>query len=122
MIYATPLLGGKGNLMGLILGLSDSTSSIYSGYAASKFGGTPAFKAFAAIGAILIPTLYFGRAFFFSGKGIHGMIFYYIAACGWGGAFNLLFIVAENETPPEMLGATFSLGLSLGLLSASLAP
>ena len=122
MIYATPLLGGKGNMMGLMLGLSDSTSSIYSGYAASKWGGITAFKVFAATGAILIPSLYFGRAFFFSGTGINGLFFYYIAACGWGGAFNLLFIVAENETPPEILGATFSLGLSLGLLSGSLAP
>jgi hypothetical protein len=122
MIYAAPLLGGKGNTMGLILGLSDTTSSIYSGYAASIYGGTPAFKAFAATGAILIPIVYFGRAFLFDGTGIFGLILYYIGSVGWGGAFNLLFIVAENETPPEMLGATFSLGLSLGLLAASLAP
>jgi len=41
---------------------------------------------------------------------------------GWGGAYNMLYLVSENEIPPEMLGATYSLGLSLGLLSASLSP
>lgn len=70
----------------------------------------------------MILLVYFARDFLFSGSGWLGLILYYIGMCGWGGAFNVIFMVAETETPPELLGATFSLGMSGGLLSASLSP
>ena len=66
--------------------------------------------------------MYVGREFLLVRHSFIGLMVYYVGMVGWGGAYNMLYLFAENETPPEMLGATFSLGMSLGLLAASLAP
>jgi hypothetical protein len=49
-------------------------------------------------------------------------MFYYVGMVGWGGCLNVLFMIAEKETPAEWLGATLSLGMASGLLAASLSP
>ena len=77
---------------------------------------------FGFVGIFTILLLYYAHDFLLMRHSFLGLIVYYIGMVGWGGAYNMVYLIAENETPPEMLGATFSLGLSLGLLAASLAP
>lgn len=77
---------------------------------------------FGFLGIFTFLLICYASDFLLVQHGFLGLFVYYMAMVGWGGAYNLLYLIAENETPPEMLGATFSLGLSLGLLAASLAP
>ena len=122
MIYVVPVLGGNSKQLGMVLGIAESTAGIYSGVITQYIGHKTTFNIFGIIGISSICLLYQYKDFLLQRHDFLGLMLYYIGMVGWGGAYNMLYLVAENETPPEMLGATFSLGLSLGLLSASLAP
>ena len=122
MIYVVPVLGGNSKQLGMVLGIAESTAGIYSGVITQYIGHKTTFNIFGIIGITLIFLLYLFKDFLLKKHDFLGLIIYYFGMVGWGGAYNMMYLVAENETPPEMLGATFSLGLSLGLLSASLAP
>jgi hypothetical protein len=123
MIYVAPKIGGRGNMIGFLMGLADATASIYSGLVSYRIGEDATFKLFAIVGAAAIMLLYYNRDFLLGGTAsLLGYSIYYIGMVGWGGCFNVLFLIAEKETPPDMLGATFSLGMACGLLAASMSP
>ena len=123
MIYIAPKIGGKSNVIGFVLGLADATASIYSGLMTYRVGEDTTFKLFAFIAVGAISVVYFYReSLFESGNGLLGYAIYYIGMVGWGGCYNVLYLIAEKETPPDMLGATFSLGMACGLLAASMSP
>lgn len=123
MIYIAPKIGGQGNVIGFVLGLADATASIYSGLMTYRVGEDTTFKLFAVIAAGAISVVYyFSDVLLASGGGLLGYLIYYLGMVGWGGCYNVLYLIAEKETPPEMLGATFSMGMACGLLAASMSP
>lgn len=122
MIYVAPFIGGKGSVIGTILGLADATASVYSGVAIYKLGEIRTFILFSSLAMACILTVYYARDYILTEDAISGYFIYYIGMVGWGGCYNVLYLIAEKETPPEMLGATFSLGMAMGLLGASVSP
>jgi hypothetical protein len=123
MIYLAPKIGGQANVIGFVLGLADSTASIYSGLVTVKIGEEATFRLFATFAIFALAIVYFYRSVLLEGSGgLLGYVIYYFGMVGWGGCYNILYLIAEKETPPELLGATFSLGMACGLFAASLSP
>lgn len=122
MIYLAPFIGGNTSLIGTILGCADASASVWSGMAAYQFGETRSFGAFAALAVGAITLVYWMADDLLGETAILGYTIYYVGMVGWGGCINLLFIISEQYTPPEWLGATLSLGMASGLLAASLSP
>ena len=83
-------------------------------------GEQKTFRGFVFVAAFAMFVFYYMRETLLSGRGLSGMLVYYFAAAGFGGAFNIIFMIAESETPPEYLGATMNLSIAAGQLSVSL--
>lgn len=115
---------GDVKALGTVMGLAETTSSIWSGLLASKFGARTTLKICGITGIVMIMILYIWRDTLLgsSGSGFLGLLIFYIGFAGWGGSLNSVFLFCENESPPEYLGQTLNFGMSLGLLTASLSP
>ena len=66
IMYLPPYMGvGNVSLMGVVMGLSDTTAGIYSGIVQAYIGENLTFRLFCVLGASMITIVYFSREFLF---------------------------------------------------------
>ena len=114
IFYMPPFIGGDHvGALGTVHGFSEITACFFSGILVLFYGERKTFHAFGLSSVLLMSSFYIFRETLLSGKGIPGIFYYFLAALSFSGVLNVTYLVVENETPPEYLGATMNLGLAV---------